>query len=82
MNYKFILHSLKDKFNKYGGDTNKFSERPSVIEISKILTVFHKDSTSFPLNNGYKYYYPCATMISGVTDDCDMFSICSYLLEY
>ena len=72
---------LKKKFKIYGSDIITFYKWQFMVDIAKILTIFYKDNTSFPLNNGTKYYYIYATMRSAVTVDCCIFSIYSYFFE-
>ena len=76
------LHRLLiKKYEKYGETIDLFSNRTSVKEIAKILTVFHQHKSPFALAENKVFYYPCATSHNPSCTDCLMFSIHSYAFD-
>ena len=71
------LHKdLLSKYRKYGRDKKNIINRPSVREIIKLLTLFHKSDEYLCLSNGNPWYYPCSSSATERSVECTSFLHC------
>ena len=65
---------LVDKYANYVPDKSLFNTSKSVLEISKLLSIFHGNYDIIKLSD-CAYYYPCKNSSTDKTSICETFSI-------